>query len=79
MSSLITQALVFERYGARLTTDDLANILRLDRGTVLNQISGGTLGIPTYKDGRQRYADFRDVAAYLDQKRDEAQSARLPV
>ena len=40
-------------------------------GTVRNRITSGTLGIPTYVDGR-RYADFRDVAQYLDDCRARA-------
>lgn len=39
------------------------------------RIARGELGIPTYVDGKMRFADVRDVAEYLDIKRQEAQDA----
>lgn len=67
--SLVSMMCVFERYGARLDTDQLSHVLGQARGSVLNQISAGTFPIPTYLDGRRRFADFRDVAAHLDAMR----------
>lgn len=77
-TSIMSQAMVFERYGARLDTSELAELLKLERGTVLNQISAGRFPIPTYVEGGRRWADFRDVAGYLDQKKREARSATHP-
>lgn len=71
-SSLVSQMVVFERYGARLNTDELAELLRQSRGGILNQISAGTFPIPTYVEGGRRFADFRDVAAHLDAQRETA-------
>lgn len=73
--SLVSQMVVFERYGARLDTGGLADLLQIERGTVLNQISAGRFPIPTYVDSGRRWADFRDVAAYLDAKQREAHAA----
>lgn len=72
MSSLVTQMIVVEKYGMRLDSDKLAQMLDITRGAVLNQISAGTFPIPTYKDGGKRYADYRDVAAYFDNCRQAA-------
>lgn len=71
MSSLVTQMLVAERYGLRLNTDQLAQVLGLEPGTVRNQISAGRFPIRTYVDGK-RWADYRDVADYLDKCRQQA-------
>lgn len=72
MTSLVTQMIVAEKYGVRLGSDELAQMLDISRGAVLNQISAGTFPIPTYKDGGKRFADYRDVAAYFDSCRQAA-------
>lgn len=64
--SLVTQAFVFERYGPRLAMEDLAQVLRISKGTIHNQISAATFPIRTYLDGGKRYADYRHVAEHLD-------------
>jgi predicted DNA-binding protein YlxM (UPF0122 family) len=64
--SLVTQAFVFERYGPRLSTNDLAELLKLSRGTIHNQLHAGTFPIATYKDGGQVWADYRHVAEHID-------------
>ena len=72
MSTLVTQLYLLEKYGPRLTTEQLAEVLTSDAGTILNQVSAGTFGVPTYVDGRRRFADVSDVAAYLAAKRASA-------
>lgn len=71
-ASLLTQVLVVEKYGPRLGTDQLSTVLGITRGAVLNQISDGKFPIPTYVDGGKRWADYRDVAAHLDNCRAQA-------
>lgn len=66
MSSLVTQMVVAEKYGLRLNTEQLSEVLGIARATVLNQISSATFPIPTYKDAGQRWADYRDVAQHID-------------
>ena len=78
-SSLVSQMVVFECYGARLNTDQLAEVLGIARGTILNQISARSFPIPTYVDGGKRFADFRHVAAHLDAKMKEAHDEAHPV
>lgn len=70
--SLLTQALVFEKYGERLDADALAKFLNVSKTTLYNQITAGTCPVPTYLDGKSRYADYRDVAAHLDKCRERA-------
>ncbi len=65
--SLITQAFIVERYGLRLNIDQLAEVLGISKGAVYNQISGGTCPVKTYIDGGKRWADYRDVAAHIDE------------
>ncbi len=75
MSSLVTQMIVAERYGLRLSIEQLAEILGLSKGAVYTQSSAGTLAIPTYKDQGKRWADYRDVAEHLDKCRESARAA----
>ena len=70
--SLVTQMFVAEKYGLRLDVQQLAKLLDITPGTVLNRISCNTFGIPTYIDNGKRYADYRDVAAHFDNVRANA-------
>lgn len=72
--SLLTQAYLLEKYGPRLNVEHLAEVLGVAKGTIYNQISALTFPVATYVDGKQRWADYRDVAAYLDDCRDRAKS-----
>lgn len=69
--SILLQAMLFEKYGPRLDLDDLADALSISKSTIYNQMSAGTFPVKTYLDGK-RYADVRDVAEYLDERRKEA-------
>lgn len=70
--SMMTTAYLLERYGPRLTVEELAEVLRLGVPTVRNRLSAGTLGVRTYTDGDRRFADALDVAGYLDAMRAKA-------
>lgn len=70
--SLLSQAYLLENFGLRLTIDDMAKVLHLASSTIYNQIAKKTFQIPTYVDGAKRFADFRDVATYLDLCRERA-------
>lgn len=67
--SLMTQAYLLDKYGPRLNMAQLAEVLGLEPGTVLNQVSAGALQVKTYREGRHRWADYRDVAEHLDRAR----------
>ena len=75
MSSIVTQMIVAERYGVRLSIEQLASVLGISKGTVYNQLSAETFAIPTYLDNGKRFADYRDVAEHLDACRDRARAA----
>lgn len=70
--SMMTTAYLLETYGARLTVDEIAEVLRLSPATGRNRLSAGTLGLLTYTDGDRRFADALDVACYLDSMRKQA-------
>lgn len=70
--SLITQAFIVERYGLRLTTDQLAEVLGISKASLYNQVSAGTCPVKTYLDGGKRYADYQHVAEHLDACRELA-------
>lgn len=70
--SLFYQAYLLDKYGGRLDIDNLAEELHLAKSTIYNQVAAGTFPIPTYLDGGKRFADFRDMATYLDSCRPRA-------
>lgn len=70
--SLLLQAMLFEKYGARLGTAQLAECLGWEESTVYNKIANGSFPVPTYKDGGKRYAAIEDVAAHLQACRERA-------
>lgn len=72
MASLVTQMFIAEKYGLRLDTKQIAEVLGIARASVLNKISDKTLPLKTYVDGGQRWADYRDVAEHIDNCRRSA-------
>lgn len=67
--SLLHEVLVAEKYGLRLTIQQLGEALCLAPQTIYNQIAKGQFKVATYVDGGKRYCDYRDLAAYLDCQR----------
>ncbi len=74
MSSLVTQMIIAEKYGPRLSVEQLASVMGLSKGAVYNQVSAGTFPVITYVDSGKRWADYRDVAEHLDKCRDTARA-----
>lgn len=70
--SMLTTLLLFEKYGPRMSLEQIAEALGLAIGTLYQRIAHKTMEIPTYVDGRGRFADTRDVAEYLDKLREQA-------
>jgi predicted DNA-binding transcriptional regulator AlpA len=68
--SLMTQAWLLDKYGPRLNVDQMCQVLGMARQTINNQISDGSFPVPTYRDVGKRWADYRDVDAYLDRCRE---------
>lgn len=75
--SILTTMVLIERHGLRVDLEKLAEILDTTPSNLRRKISERTMEIPTYVDGGKRWADVRDVAEYLDQKRRDAR-AGLP-
>jgi predicted DNA-binding transcriptional regulator AlpA len=67
--------IVAEKYGMRLRPEQIAEILGVSKPTLYNQLSAGTCPIPTYLENGKRFADYRDVAAYIDGCRERATCA----
>ena len=67
--SLLTQVFLMEKYGPRLSLDDLAEVLGSSKNTLYNQISQGTCPVLTYIDGGKRWAAVEDVAKYFSEVR----------
>jgi len=72
--SLLTAAFLMDRYGPLLTEDELAEVLKLEPGTIRNQRSSGTLCIPCIRRGKTPQFHAEDVAKYIDAIRAEATS-----
>jgi hypothetical protein len=70
--SLLTQAYLLDTFGPRLTIDQIAQVLGLKAGTIYNQVSAQTFPVRTYVEGGKRFADYRDLAEYLDVCRERA-------
>jgi 2-hydroxychromene-2-carboxylate isomerase len=70
--SFLSYAYMLEKYGLRLTIEQLSAALSMPTSSIHNAISKGTFGIPTYLDGKRRYADYRDVLEHLDKCRERA-------
>lgn len=66
---------LFEKYGPTLSMSDLATVLHHTVGTLDQKVRTGQCPVPTYKEGGHRVADLRDVIAYLNQRRNDAQVA----
>ena len=62
----MTQAIVADKYGLRLTIEQLAEAMQLAKQTIYNQVAKNTFPIPTYVEGGKRFAAYQDVATYLD-------------
>lgn len=73
--SLITTLYLMERYGPRLDLSQAAEVLGTTTMGLHKRVGQGTLGMPSYLDGKTRYIDVRDLADYLDRCRADAISA----
>lgn len=72
--ALMTEAIIVEKYGLRLTTEQLGKCINLATNTIHNRLAKGDLPIHSYVDGKFRYFDYRDVADYLDRCRGQTQA-----
>lgn len=73
--NFLTIAYLMEKHGLRLDLEALAKELDSTPANLRRRISLEDFEIPTYLDGGRRWADVRDVASYLDARREQAQKA----
>lgn len=64
--TLLTRAALLDKYGFRLTVEQIADVLGLSTGHVANLISRGRFPVRTYRDGGRRFASYEAVAEYLE-------------
>jgi excisionase family DNA binding protein len=76
--TLMTRAYLLDKYGPRMSMEQVAEVLGLETGTVYNLVSRGELKIRTYKESNRRFASYTAVADYLDEKDDEARKESSP-
>lgn len=67
--SLMTQAYLLDNYGPRLNAEQVAQVLGITVVALHTARHKGTLGVRMYTDGGRLWADYRDVAGYLDEVR----------
>jgi predicted site-specific integrase-resolvase len=72
--SLMLTAYLMEKYGPRLGTDELAQVLGISVKTLGNKLYRGEVPVVTYRDQGKVWADCRDVAEYLDECRKRAKA-----
>ena len=70
--TLLTRAALLDKYGFRLTMEQLGEVLGLSPGHIQNLMSSGQFPVRTYRDGQRRYASYEAVAEYLEKKDEEA-------
>lgn len=68
-------ALMLKYQRMRLTLEEVAAELGLAKNTLYNLIAAEEFPVPTYLDGKRRYADVRAVGEYLDRRHEEAAAA----
>lgn len=73
--SMMTTMILMEQYGPRVSMETLAKLLGFTASALHARLARREMEIPTYIDGKMRFADTRDVAEYLDRKRAEARQA----
>ena len=56
--SLLHEAIIVEKYGLRLSIEQLSDALGIAKNTIYNQIAQGTFKVKTYVDGGKRFADY---------------------
>ena len=69
--TLLTRAALLDKYGFRLSMEQLAEVLAISPGHLANMLSQDQCPIRTYKEGARRFASYEAVAEYLEKKDDE--------
>ena len=59
---------LLNKYGVRLTLDEVSEILKIPTGTLYNKRSDGSLPFNSYRDGLRVFVDTKVLADYLESK-----------
>ena len=62
------EQLLLDRYGVFMNMDDVAELMRVKKTSLYQQIYNGTLQLPHIKEGKKYLFPSYDVALYLDGK-----------
>ena len=71
MNYMKTARLIFFKHGACLTINQVGAIINRTPGAIRNDIHAARFPIPARKEGKRWIVDYRDVAEYVDRKREE--------
>lgn len=66
---MTTTEFLMNKYGTRMSVDDLIGELKIPYDTLMQKRSRGVLGFHTYRDGMRVFAATSDIAEYLDRMR----------
>ena len=64
--TLLTRAGLLDKYGFRLSMEQLAEVLAISPGHLANMLAQQQCPIRTYKEGARRFASYEAVAEYLE-------------
>jgi excisionase family DNA binding protein len=64
--SLMVTAHLLDKYGPVLTTDELAQVLKISINTLYNKMSSKEIDIPKIKNGKNVWFHAEDVARYVE-------------
>jgi hypothetical protein len=68
------EGIVAEKYGLRLTVEQLGKALNLAPQTIHHKIAKGEFRVPTSVERGKRFCDSRDLALHLDSVRGQIQA-----
>lgn len=57
---------LLNKYGVRLTLNEVSEILKIPINTLYNKRSNNLLPFKSYKDGLRVYVDTKNIANYLE-------------
>lgn len=60
--------LLLDRYGVFMNIDDVAELMKIKRTSVYQQIYNGTLQLPHIKEGKKYLFPSDEVAQYLERQ-----------
>jgi len=62
------EELILEKYGIFMNMDDVAELMKIKKTSLYQQIYQGTLDLPHIKEGKKYLFPSYDVAKYLEKR-----------